>query len=296
MNSTYLLSSYFMDSVFRKVNDFKVKGIYNCNVNLRAYVLDIKYEFIPEIVKFITSYPNGWNWENIYNNPSLPYDYNHTSRLINKKYIKPSLEQIHRNYNINTYWDGVKISSRNDITVDFIVDNPHVPWIWDIISKNPIVKFSDIINNPTLPWYWPHLSANIDINIDFIKNNLNKKWDWKLLSSNPYISMKDITDNLDLPWDWKYVSLNPNISIDFVKNNSDKNWDWRNISENSAITPFIIEINTDMPWRWQRFSSNPNLTFEFYEKYKNFNIRESIFPNSIGNFNIGKISKNTFGY
>jgi hypothetical protein len=77
--------------------------------------------------------------DNIYNNPNITPDY-----LINNKLMDPM------------YWNVVS----RYMSINYIMDNRHLPWNWYNVSLNENLTVELIKNNPDIPWNYSNLSGN----------------------------------------------------------------------------------------------------------------------------------------
>jgi hypothetical protein len=114
------------------------------------------------------------------------------------------------------------IALKYAIDIDFVIENLHAKWDWDILSRNPGIKISDIEKYIDLSWSWENIAANPNINIEFVIKYI-KKFDgsiWlKNLAKNKGIKMADITKYDYFDWDPAYIVQNPNIDIVYFINN-----------------------------------------------------------------------------
>ena len=148
----------------------------------------------------------------------------------------------------------------------FILDNPDIPWDWDILSRNPNITWDIVQQNPDKKWNWWELSKNPNITWDIVQQNPDKKWNWYRLSENPNITWDIVQQNPDKPWDWDRLSETPNITLDIVQKNPDKKWNWDRLSRNPNITWDIVQQNPDKKWIWWELSKNPNITWDIVQQ------------------------------
>ena len=51
-------------------------------------------------------------------------------------------------------WCWNILSQNQNITWEFIKENPDYPWVWDDILWNPNITQDIIMDNPQYPWVW----------------------------------------------------------------------------------------------------------------------------------------------
>jgi hypothetical protein len=73
------------------------------------------------------------------------------------------------------------------VHVKFILAYYSLPWIWDIVSKNPTLTFHHVVDNPHIPWKYT------DVPVETLDDILARKWMaafkiqqmWRVSISNP---------------------------------------------------------------------------------------------------------------
>ena len=73
----------------------------------------------------------------------------------------------------------------------FIIDNPELPWNWNMISRNPNLTMNFINDNPDKPWNWNMISYNPNLTMNFINKYPDKDWCWYEISKNPFTKEKE---------------------------------------------------------------------------------------------------------
>ena len=136
-----------------------------------------------------------WKWENI-EPPVKIFDV----------LLLPEL-----NWEEHMTWDTF-----DDITLDIVLDNLHIPWDFEILGKKAFVTMDLFDKFPFTRCNGNSLSSNPNIRIEYVKNHPEKNWNWRNLSENMGISEAEILDNLDLPWDWIDISHRGPVSIHFI--------------------------------------------------------------------------------
>lgn len=199
---------------------------------------------------FQNNFENKWSDKfvdfamNYYNNfNSTPFP-NYSNNVINNENTQPSSLIKYLNHNI----DQSYFNTNPNLTIDFIKNNPTIPWDWKEISRHSNITIQDITENPDLPWDWKEISFKPTITIDFIKQFSNKPLNFKIISKCKNISMNDIENNLDLPWNWNHVSQNPNLTIYFVEKHLNRSWNWKCVSR--IVTMDFIKKHKDIQFNW----------------------------------------------
>ena len=200
-------------------------------------------KFINEILR-----KSDLTWDIIQKYSALPWPTSVLSRLAPLDYIEdhPDIP-----------WDFSAISGRKDLTIDFmrrykdklnwnyisnnidfqdVIENPHLPWNYRLLSYNTNIKAEDLIEHPDLPWDYFQLSYHI--NLDFVYANPDLMWDYDELSSRP-LCLDFIRQNINKSWDYKELSKNPNMTFDFAVEFYDKPWNWKFLIKNSNIDDII---------------------------------------------------------
>jgi len=122
---------------------------------------------------------------------------------------------------------------------------------WSTASGNSAITMNDILNNPDLPWVWRYVTTNPNVTHDYIISHPQYPWDYNMIDINPntsyeYIQQQphyrrlyklDDNDN-DYNVRYKYLSCERHFTPNYIINNYDKKWDWGSIFNN----PFDGEI------------------------------------------------------
>jgi hypothetical protein len=189
----------------------------------------------------------------------------------NKLSSNLGLHQSFIQKNINQRWNFRAISENQNISIEFIKNNPthgwdwYQGWDWYMLSMIRRTIKNDYLKYPELPWNKSTLYQNPHIDIDFIKRFPPK--DTKDISANSGITMETVSNHPEIKWDYIHISKNPNLTIDFVLKNLDKSWDWYEVSSNLGITMEDIKNHPDLPWIREAYLHNPNLTFDYLEPF-----------------------------
>lgn len=125
-------------------------------------------------------------------------------------------EMILRNSNKTFNWDQLSLQCGHQISLQFILDNSH------------------------LPWNWQHVSNCHEITVEILKSRSDINWNMRIVSCSVSITWKDIQRNPSIPWDCSGVSENPNITPDIIDDYPDYDWDFIAISKNQFETHYII--------------------------------------------------------
>ena len=184
------------------------------------------------------------SWDIIQKYSALPWPTSALSRLAPLDYIIDHPEQT---------WDFDIISSRKDLTIEFIkhfknqlnqseiayninlkdvIENPDLPWNYDALSWNTQISSNDLIEYPDLPWNYANLTNHIDP--DFIYANPNLPWDEDVLSE--IVSLDFILQNSEVIGVNRLSERNPNLNIDYVLEHLDDIYNWIDVYQNPNIT------------------------------------------------------------
>lgn len=172
----------------------------------------------------------------------------------------------HKSENINC------ILKHKNFSMQHVIDNPDLPWDWDLINTHEKLTLNHVKQNLTLPWNLGCLSYRTNVNE--ILNNLELPWDWNTVSAR-VTNINIIENNPDFPWNVESirgelitidfilkmnakqkltklsaVSGNPKIKMEDILNNLDLPWDWRNVGLNKSITIEDIMNHSELPWDW----------------------------------------------
>ena len=180
------------------------------------------------------------------------------NKLMSYKYL--SLDFIlERNY------DPKLLSNHSDITINYILENPHINWDFSWInSMNKSITLDDIIEHSELPWDYSQLSFNPNITIEFILNNKDKNWDWDYISD---CMATDLAVQMypTEPWNFEYLTQNLNVSFEFIKQNPQYKWDYNNIPLRGDIPLEELEkYNPDKNKMYNKYSDQLLKKYPFY--------------------------------
>ena len=226
-------------------------------------------------------------WSIIQKYSSLTWPNKALSRVAPLDYIEHHPEQT---------WDFSEISSRQDLTIDFIrlykdklnwaelskvtdidiiLNNTDLPWLFESVSQNKTVTQNHLLENPDLHWEYSYLAKHIDL--EFIKQNPQCKWGVYGLSKNPTLTIDYILQNRARGWDWEAVIRNPNISLhDIIDNEIQFNAfpEFHEVYadymlEHSDYTFHSVNIHASLdaidkhPNRCWKYSINKNMTIDY---------------------------------
>lgn len=166
-------------------------------------------------------------------------------------------------------WSWRKLSSHEDLNIDFVEKFIYKPWDWDVLLCNPIItlNFIEKYINSEEAKHWDHgiLSLNPHINLEFFeKYNKVLNFDYVALSENSnlieefknvYISEKDCNlEKVKLEffikyvhtvedWDNLEIETDSYFDFEFLKRYPDKPWNYKNLSYAEVIDyDLLIEI------------------------------------------------------
>ena len=190
--------------------------------------------------------------------------------------------------NIHLNWDWDHLSK----TVDwkYIKKYPHLKWNWDYISLNPNISWCIIEKYIDLPWNWNsiiyHPCVTFEIIMKYNKNQTYKKgypqWNMSYISWNPNITWNHIQEHPEISWNYLMLSLNNNISIDCIFENMHLHWSWIDISRDPRLKweHILKKQKSNKPWsdlEWCYISKHLNVTWEHIKSTVNFEYNNTTF-------------------
>ena len=150
----------------------------------------------------------------------------------------------------------------------YIIDHPHHPWNWTLLSKNPNLTWSLIQQYPDFPWNKEFVSANPNITPDIVQAHPQFGWNVYGLAKNPNFTWDRFQELLGYAPDTYSFSANPNCSLALVEQYLPTaplhRWDWLFLSSlgvNSVEE--IARRRYEFPWNWAGVSQNPTLSHDF---------------------------------
>jgi hypothetical protein len=268
----------------------------------------------------------NWDWKNLSTNPGLTYDiikHNYYKGFDWEKVtVHPNITLDHITDEsvsniLNNYWDFNEVAANPNVTIDmiprlrtlpsyinnndllyevlsknpnlpieYVINNPHLPWDWSYITKNhPSVTIDLIESSPLeIPWELNKLRSNRTLTLDFVKTHPNIDWDWSLIAINPNIQPIDIINYLNLikknhkKYACEGLSLNPNIHFGIVISHPNLPWNYPLLSRNPGITIADIISHPNIPWdytwfSYRSFNSASRLTIQRWWKARYFKRR-----------------------
>lgn len=165
---------------------------------------------------------------------------------------------LERNY------DSKLLSIHPDITLDYIMEHPHIEWNFDWISgMNTSITLDDIIEHQELPWNYSQLSFNPNTTIEFILNNKDKSWDWTPVSRKATDSAIQMYPAE--PWDFHYLTHNLKVSFEFIKQNPQYPWNYPMLASRGDILFEEIEkYNPDQHSMYKNYSAEMLKKYPLY--------------------------------
>ncbi len=198
------------------------------------------------------------------------------------------------------------ISTRPDLTIDIIKDNPQFEWCWNPISCHKNITIDIVLQNPDIPWNYNTMSANSNMTWNIIKANPQIPWNIHIVSANDNITIDIVMDNIDLAWDFELLSANETLTWTDVKNTINilpweldvlvyrKQIDWVVIEEliEEDWDFYILSEPIDLPWDLVR--NYPSKHWDFYQLSKRKDIAWDLvmaYPDKLWNYQL--LSENT---
>jgi hypothetical protein len=125
-------------------------------------------------------------------------------------------------------------SSKNSITLDFVLRHKNKPWNWIFLSGNSIITEKFILDNPDLPWVWEWVwCVNPNTGYDFALKYQD------LIGRHMWGSDKITLDFLRLfpveKISFQVLSWNMCVTAEIYRYYSDQEWDYAGLSTNSCL-------------------------------------------------------------
>lgn len=224
-----------------------VSLVQNPNFTLED-ILDL-FGYMTNIDHFISKNPNI-TWDLVCKHPDIKWDY----RMLSS-HIDP---QVFFN-NPKKFFSYQHLSSNPKLTIQDIINYKHKNWNFNLLSKNPGIKYTDILDNPKLGlWNYKYISENPNLRIQDILNFPEKSWDMFEFSNNPSLSWSDVLNNPELNWNFTNLSSNPCVNIDIIKKypnsfissyfKDEQQWSYFDFNTNPTVTWKIVNDNPKFPW------------------------------------------------
>ena len=230
----------------------KIKN--NPNVNFNP---NITLEFIkkhPEITSFNSFIISAHENKNMTDIENLEWVWDWYNGITNNANI--SIENIKKKYNSGKKISFSYVSWHKNIGAQDILDNLHMPWDWNYVSKNPNFSF------------------------DFFKKaieaipNTKTLFDYEIIWKNMKLSTQSVLFFLEDPYFQKFdmitqlMSLNKSITLDIINLVELSRWNLENICECSESLPDETikkwRENKDINWiSGEHISKNPNISIPF---------------------------------
>lgn len=228
-------------------------------------------------LRIVKSYPDlNWDWDELSKHDRIDLDF--------------LIHFIEKDFDWYYLTDNYSCRSHNPIYYDkALLENPDLPWKWEIISYNSdlsietIFKLKDknwnwmyltsdqktldfIDKYSDLPWLWYAIDDSI-LNTEFIRKYHMKNWNWTTLTENQFITQDFILEFPDLDYDWHAFGPNELRDIDTIVRFKDENLNWKELSLSCGLTEKDIDNNINLPWDWNSLSMNINISYDFVEKH-----------------------------
>ncbi len=279
-----------------------VESLFSANAPLK-YILenpDFKWDW------YIISYMNKYITEDdIFGNLDLPWVLRIMSEncYITFKLIEKTKDK-HWNWSWLSIWDDV-IPDRN-IPWSFVLENLDLDWEWCHLTTRPDITWEYMQANKHLPWdclnklrnhnrpleyilknYIPYTILNDTKHINEIieddkydayysSNSLTHMNAYMFMTWNKHITLENLekiyTKYKALFQDPGHFSLimrglttNPRITLDYVLNHPEMEWNWELLVNNTNICLADVIQHPEIPWSYSLLSEKEYLTIEFVE-------------------------------
>ena len=194
------------------------------------------------------------------------------SKKMNTSYLSELEKIISINMSLPTFDPKMlnfkELSSRDDISIEFIMNNLHLPWDFDIIQLKKKLSVDDInrlLEKNTPVYFYDRLSKNPYLTIDILKAFPDKDWAMYDLSNNPGFTMEWFTTFPDWKWDYSRIMCNSGLTLEIIKNIPNNKLSFYSLSCNPSVTIEWIKAYPDRNWECDKLIHNPALTLEILE-------------------------------
>lgn len=145
-----------------------------------------------------------------------------------------TLDVIKATANDSKYkWHWGIISSRSDVTEDFVLENSDLPWDWNVLYANPNITLEFPERNPKhRDEYFCGMSDNPNMTLEFLLANPSKHW----LFDGSVVAYLSIFE-----WQYKHLGLSKNKSFDISWYHAMPDKRWR-------IEHFVYSDNFTVDW------------------------------------------------
>lgn len=189
--------------------------------------------------------------EEILSCPHINFKHLSKNRAVTIRFIRATLEKD---------WDWWRLSSNITFTLDDILGNLDLPWVWlGVFLNNFKIKPEDIIKcgvAPICDQVWDFISTRGSLSTSFVLEHIDKPWDMDMLSSSNAITIDVIKKHPKRGWNWEGVSCGNNIMWQDIMNNPQYPWDISSVCTNANINWYIVKSNPQYAWEWNSMSSN----------------------------------------
>ena len=160
-----------------------------------------------------------------------------------------------------------RLSYAFDLNIEWIKKYKDMKWDYVMIGSHNNFKIDWVYENPELPWNWNEgISDNFNLELSWIENNLDKDWNFSLVSKKCELSW--IKKYPDWNWDWKEISVNQNFGEVLIDEFKDKDLYWNYVTRNKNFKLSWIDKCPDKEWYWSRIYKFHNIDLNFIKKYK----------------------------
>lgn len=266
----------------------------------------------------------GIKWQDILNNPTLPWNCGKISENPN---ITPEIVDMYPDFG----WDYTSLSYNENFTLEYADKHRFKNWNYrelykkenlqlyaninkndmdyEMLSENQYLDVNFFLENLDKPWHFKKLSKNKNITFEVFKATINYPWKKTLLSSRINIDYQTIIDNPDMDFDIEnYCTNNPHFQYSEIEKMRESDlahvWSW--ISYRDDLTEEFVKENLDKPWEFAVLFGNSNISVEFIinnfkydDKFSYLSLNPSLTAEIIENnpqikWNYDHISQNLF--
>jgi hypothetical protein len=191
---------------------------------------------------------------------------------LNETYIpKTELEKMIYKFK-KTKWNWYSLSVNEKITIEFVVNNRHLLWRWNAISKDKYIPEYIFKKYPNFELHWRSFSTNPSFKMKYVYDNPDRNWDWFTISKHPDLDMGFVINNPNKTWLFYHIYNRIDINLNyFIQKYPEFNWEWDYLTNNKSITLDTIMATKNKSWKWYILTNIYHNRFDLIIKYPDLN-------------------------
>jgi hypothetical protein len=119
---------------------------------------------------------------------------------------------IEENPHLKWYKDRLAIRKESfeelHTPLHYILSNQHMPWNWKALSRHPSLTMDHVVDHPHLPWDMEHILLNCAFSSYHLSQFDGSKQHYRLLSKNPHNTLPILRKYHTKPWSWSDLAQN----------------------------------------------------------------------------------------